>query len=90
MKYGSKCAILLIMKNIKNVVRSLSFCLFFFGFAGWFYIAENAVFHPYTLGMALTHFRPYPHEDTFGAICFLVAFVSLFIYMYLRGEERHK
>lgn len=64
----------------RKVIQSLTLTLFVFGFAGWFYIAENAVFHPITLHMPLTHFWKYPHEDTFGAASFLVSFISFFTY----------
>jgi len=61
---------------------------FVFGFAGWFYIAENAVFHPHTLGLQLTHFLPYPHEDTFGAICFGVSVISFFVYNLIKDTPK--
>lgn len=64
--------------------RALFLTLFVFGFAGWFYIAGNAIIHPYTLDMQLTHFAPYPREDTFGAACFIISLVSFFIWNLLR------
>jgi hypothetical protein len=67
-----------------RTLRALSFTVFVFGFAGWVYIAQNAVHHPETLALPLTHFLPYPREDTFGAVCFALSFVALFTYMYLR------
>ena len=60
--------------------KALALTLFVFGFAGWIYIAENAVFHPETLAWGLTHFASFPREDTFGIICFFVSFVSFFVY----------
>lgn len=68
-------------------VKALSFTLFVFGFAGWFYIAENAVFHPETLALPLTHLAPWPREDTFGAVCFGVGLVACFVWRYL-SERR--
>jgi hypothetical protein len=58
-----------------------------FGFAGWVYIAENAVFHPNTLHLHLTHFANWPHEDTFGAICFAVAIISFFTYNLIKDKK---
>lgn len=58
--------------------------LFVHSFAGWFYIAENAVFHPETLSLPLTHLASFPREDTFGIICFGVSIVSLFAWDVLR------
>jgi len=72
----------------RRILLSLTLTLFVFGFAGWFYIAENAVFHPITLHMPLTHFYKYPHEDTFGAICFLISFVSFFTYNLIRDTKQ--
>ena len=33
---------------------------------GWVYIAMNALSHPWTLGLRLTHFSDWPHEGDFG------------------------
>jgi len=58
-----------------------------YGFAGWVYIALVALVHPHTLGWQLTHFTKLPHEDTFGETCFVVSFISFFIYNLLRSSE---
>lgn len=70
-----------------RISKALSFTLFVFGFGGWFYIAENAVFHPVTLAMPLTHLLGWPREDTFGVICFIISFASLFVYMMIKDER---
>ena len=49
--------------NMK-VLRSLFFTLFIFGLLGWIYIAFNAVFHPWTLPLPLTHLAPWPGART--------------------------
>jgi hypothetical protein len=72
---------------MKRTVSALSFSVFVFGFSGWIYIALNATNHPETLSLPLTHFLPFPREDTFGIICFLISFFALFIYMYLKEEN---
>lgn len=69
---------------MKKFVKALTLTLFVYGFSGWIYIAENAVFHPETLDMPLTHFASWPREDTFGAICFGVSFISLFIFLLVK------
>jgi len=71
-----------------KMLRALSFSVFVFGFAGWFYIAQNAVHHPETLALPLTHLAPFPREDTFGIACFGLSFISLFVHMYLREYEQ--
>ena len=43
---------------------------------GWVYIALNALSHPWTLGLRLTHFSDWPHEGDFGVACFIVMLVS--------------
>lgn len=73
---------------MKRIIVALSFTVFVFGFAGWIYIAQNAVYHPETLALPLTHFVPFPREDTFGVICFALSFIALFVYMYLREDKR--
>lgn len=70
-------------------LRSLLLTLAIYGFAGWAYIAMNAVVHPQTLPMPLTHFASWPREDTFGAVSFLVSMISFFIWTLIR-ERRHK
>ena len=75
-----------------HVLRSLSRSLFLFGLLGWVYIAFNAIVHPETLKMPLTHFLPYPREDTFGALAFVISFLSFWIWNYLdscRTEDHH-
>ena len=68
----------------RHVFRSLFLSLFVFGFAGWVYIVINSELHMQTLGLQLTHFASWPHEDTFGEICFAVSFVSFFFYVLLK------
>ncbi len=70
-----------------KMFQALTFTLFVHGFAGWFYIAENAVFHPETLKLPLTHLLPWPREDTFGIICFGVSIISLFLYMLIKDRQ---
>jgi hypothetical protein len=75
---------------MKNFFKALSFTVFIFGFAGWAYIAQNAIYHPQTLPLPLTHLLAFPREDTFGVFCFALSFCALFTYMYLRGQEAGK
>jgi hypothetical protein len=67
--------------------KALFFTLAVFSFAGWAYIAGNAIFHPESLSWPLTHLLPYPREDTFGIVCFAVSFVSLFIYRLIKDKH---
>ena len=60
----------------------------FYAFAGWVYVALNAVVHPDTLHLPLTHFASWPHEDTFGAACFATSFVSALLAQLLRRRSR--
>jgi hypothetical protein len=64
----------------RSLVRSTLGTVAIYSFAGWAYIALNAVVHPVSLGWRLTHFAPWPHEDTFGEVCFGVSFFSLLAY----------
>jgi hypothetical protein len=59
-----------------------------YGLLGWLYIVVVALVEPNTLGMRLTHFAPYPHEDTFGEICFAISLLSFFAYSLLRSSEK--
>lgn len=71
----------------KKFFTSLFFTLFVFGFAGWAYIAMNAVFHPQSLSWPLTHLAPYPREDTFGIVCFAVSMVSFFLWNLIKDNK---
>jgi hypothetical protein len=68
----------------RRIALGASRTLALYGFAGWVYIALVALVHPRTLGLQLTHFTSFPHEDTFGETCFVVSLVSFFCYNLLR------
>jgi hypothetical protein len=70
--------------------QALTLTLAVFGFAGWVYIALVALVHPHTLGLQLTHFARYPHEDTFGEMSFVVSLVSFFVYQLIKDEPQRK
>jgi hypothetical protein len=72
---------------MRNIALGASRTLALYGFAGWAYIALVALVHPNTLGLQLTHFAKFPHEDTFGEISFVVSLVSFFVYSMLRHPE---
>jgi len=72
---------------MKRIISALCFTIFIFGGAGWIYIANNAVHHPETLPLPLTHVAPFPREDIFGMICFALSFIALFVYRYLNHEK---
>jgi hypothetical protein len=71
------------IRTLEAILRTVAF----YSFAGWAYIALNAVFHPVTLHLPLTHFAPWPHEDTFGALCFLASFSSALWWQILRSRS---
>jgi hypothetical protein len=75
---------------MKNFISALSFTIFVFGFAGWIYIAQNAVNHPETLSLPLTHLAPFPREDIFGIVCFGLSFIALFVFRYLKEDRASK
>lgn len=70
-----------------KILRSLSRTLYLFGLFGWIYIALNAEFHPWTLSLPLTHFLPFPREDTFGVICFIVSMISYFSWSLIKEDK---
>jgi hypothetical protein len=70
-----------------KIIRALSLTFFLFGLLGWIYIVLNAEIHPWTLPMPLTHFAPWPREDTFGAICFAISFISFFVWQLVKNEN---
>jgi hypothetical protein len=74
----------------RRIALVASLTLAVYSFAGWVYIALVALVHPRTLGLQLTHFAKYPHEDTFGEICFVLSIVSFFIYKFLSFSEAQR
>ena len=70
-----------------KVIRAASFTLFVFGLLGWLYIVLNSAVHMETLSLPLTHFLPFPREDTAGEISFVVSFVSFFVWNMVRDEK---
>ena len=73
--------------NWRRFAQSLSLAFALYGLFGWVYIVINSEVHMQTLSMQLTHFASWPHEDTFGEICFLVSFISFIIYMNIRDKK---
>lgn len=72
----------------RKIALEVSRTLALYGFAGWVYIVVVALVEPDTLGMKLTHFASFPHEDTFGEMCFLVSGISFFIFNMLRSSSK--
>jgi hypothetical protein len=56
-------------------------------FAAWVYVALCALVHPETLRLPLTHLFAWPHEDTFGVMCFAISFVSALGWRMLRARR---
>jgi hypothetical protein len=72
---------------MRKIVKSLSFTFFIFGLLGWLYIAAVALVHPETLHLQLTHFILWPREDTFGIVCFIVSFISFFVWNMVKDNK---
>jgi hypothetical protein len=72
--------------TLLKIVRVLSLTGAVYGALGFIYIAGNAWFHPRTLSMQLTHFLPYPREDTFGAFCFGISLIGFFAYQLIKDK----
>ena len=72
---------------MRKIVKAASFTLFIFGLLGWLYIVAVALIHPKTLSIQLTHFAPWPREDTFGELSFVVSFISFFIWNLVKDNK---
>jgi hypothetical protein len=72
---------------MRKIVQAASLTLFIFGLLGWLYIAAVSLVHPKTLTIQLTHFAPWPREDTFGIVSFAVSFVSFFIWNLVKDNK---
>lgn len=71
----------------QRFLKAFTLTVFVHSFAGWVYIAMNAVVHPESLSWPLTHFVNWPREDSFGAACFVISFVSLFSYLFIKNNQ---
>lgn len=71
----------------KQTAKALSLTLAVYGLVGFLYIAGNAWFHPESLSWPLTHFLPYPREDTSGIVSFFVSLISFFVYRLLSESD---
>lgn len=71
-----------------KIALSATRTLAIYGFAGWVYIALVALIHPGTLGLQLTHFASFPHEDTFGETSFMISLVSFFAHHLLSSSKK--
>lgn len=71
-----------------RTLRAITITGFVYGLIGFVYIAGNAWFHPESLSWPLTHFLPYPREDTFGTFCFGVSMLCFFFYHLLGPEQK--
>ncbi|MEK7623510.1 MAG: hypothetical protein AAB408_02460 [Patescibacteria group bacterium] len=69
-----------------KILRSLTLTLFVFGLLGWLYIVLNSAVHMETLKLPLTHFLPYPREDTAGIISFFVSMVAFFFWNLIKDK----
>ena len=72
---------------MKKIVKAASFTLFIFGLLGWLYIVANSLVHPETLTIQLTHFAPWPREDTFGIVSFAISFIFFFIWNLVKDNK---
>jgi hypothetical protein len=72
---------------MRKIVKAASFTFFIFGLLGWLYIAAVALVHPQTLQLQLTHFAPWPREDTFGTVSFAVSLISFFIWNLVKDNK---
>jgi hypothetical protein len=70
-----------------KIIRAASLTLFVFGLFGWIYIAAVALVHPQTLSLQLTHLAPWPREDTFGEVSFVVSLISFFIWNLVKENK---
>jgi len=68
--------------------RSVTLTGTIYGFAGWVYIVINSEVHMQTLHLQLTHFASWPHEDTFGEVCFVVSLICFLVYCLLRSDSK--
>jgi hypothetical protein len=58
-------------------------------FLAWVYVALCALVAPETLHLPLIHLLAWPHEDTFGVMCFVLSFVSALGWQLLRARRCH-
>jgi len=75
------------MFSNNKIIKAASITGAVYGFLGWFYIMLNAVVHPNTLELQLTHLTPWIREDTFGITCFIISIVCFFVWNLYREKN---
>jgi hypothetical protein len=70
-----------------SLIRSLAFSLFIFGLLGWFYIVVTSWIFPASLPLPLSHLTLWIREDTFGIVCFIVSFLSFFVWTFTKQKK---
>lgn len=75
---------------MKKILEPLCLTLFIYGLLGWLYIVLNSAVHPESLSWPLTHFLPYPREDTAGVVAFVVSMLSFFAWNIVRKSHTHE
>jgi heme O synthase-like polyprenyltransferase len=74
--------------NRLKFFRTLTLTGAVYGFFGWVYIVINSEVHMWTLHMQLTHFYKWPHEDTFGEMCFAFSIICFFVYNLIKEDKK--
>lgn len=73
--------------SMRRLIRCGSLSVAVYSFAVWVYVAAVAVVTPQYLHLQLTHLARWPRTDTFGEFCFVLSFVSFFIYQLARSPQ---
>jgi hypothetical protein len=73
--------------SARRVAAALLAAVALYGFLGWAYIAGNAISHPRTLYLQLTHLAKWPHEGDFGLACFAASAIAYFLLQLVRDRR---
>ncbi|MEB4210074.1 hypothetical protein [Mycobacterium sp. 94-17] len=76
------------IRTKKRMTESALAVVCVYTFVAWVYVAVSALVAPDTLHLRLTHLFAWPHEDTFGVICFGLSFASALGWQLMRARRR--
>jgi hypothetical protein len=71
-----------------KLFRSFTLALFIYSLLGWVYVVLIDLVHNKTLPLPLSHLTTWIRLDTFGIICFIVSFISFFLWRFTEPKTK--
>ena len=70
-----------------KILKSLFLSTFIFSFLGWLYVVICSFIFPESMPWKFCHLTPWMRTDTFGIICFVISFISFFLWQVFKSKD---